>query len=144
MKRLLVLLAAAALCGTVPAIAIAQMTMDKNASHITIPMVQQHGSQETGSAGFTQKGNDLIVTVKMTHPTARTQPVHIHKGTCANLDPKPTYPLNNLENGVSTTTIHNLKFSALVASPYAVNVHYSPNKIASYVACGDIVHANKM
>ena len=106
--------------------------------HIAIPLVAQNGSGETGSVGFTQKGSDLIVTVKTVHATSGTQPVHIHKGTCANLNPAPAYPLTNLVNGMSTTTIHNLKMSTLVASPYAVNVHYSPNKVSTYVACGDI------
>ncbi len=34
-----------------------------------------------------------------------SMPAHIHTGTRDDYDPKPEYPLNNIENGMSETTV---------------------------------------
>ena len=69
--------------------------------------------------------------------TASAQPAHIHKGTCAKLDATPAYPLNNVVNGRSTTTV-NVALSALLKGHYAINMHRSAKQLKTYVACGDI------
>lgn len=101
-------------------------------------MYSQNGSGEIGSVSFLQRGPNLVVSVNMTNPTAATQPVHIHDGTCAKLNPKPKYPLHNLENGSSSTTLENVSLASLMAAPFAVNVHKSPNEVGTYVSCGNI------
>jgi hypothetical protein len=70
-------------------------------------------------------------------PKGVSQPMHIHEGTCAKLDPKPKYGLSNLENGKSTTTIP-VKLADLQGGNMAINVHKSAEDIKTYVACGDI------
>ena len=74
-------------------------------------------------------------------------PSHVHAGTCADLDPNPAYPLNDVtpvspearpgdvEVGHSTIDV---TLEALLASPYALNVHASAEDVATYIACGDI------
>ena len=70
-------------------------------------------------------------------------PAHIHAGTCAELDPNPTYPLNDVtqvadsEVATSTTTI-DATLDELLASPFAINAHESAENIETYIACGDI------
>lgn len=139
MKHVFVLTAVASLCA-LPAITLAQGSMGSMSmgSKITVDLKAQNGSGETGTATLAQEGDDIVVTVSMKNPTSPTQPIHIHPGTCANLNPKPQYPLKNLSDGSSTTTLSNLKLSALETGGFAINVHDSPTDIGKYVACGDI------
>jgi hypothetical protein len=70
-------------------------------------------------------------------------PAHIHAGTCAELDPNPTHPLNDVtqveDSDVATSTITvDATLDDLLASPFAINAHESAENIANYVACGDI------
>jgi len=80
-------------------------------------------------------------------PVAASHPSHVHAGSCAELDPNPAYPLNDVAAvtpgadasaiEVGTTTIA-VTLTDLLASPYAINVHASAAEIATYIACGDI------
>ena len=93
-------------------------------------------------------------TVVTTHPS------HVHNGTCANLDPNPAYPLDNVgprtdddgnppstddikgsltSNPVETaeTTI-DVKLDDLLDTAHALNVHESDQNMSNYIACGDI------
>lgn len=109
---------------------------------MTIVLNEQNGSGETGAAMLTDLGNGMVrvdVTVSG-EPAGASQPMHIHKGTCANLDSAPAFPLNNLENGTSSTEI-TTTMQALLASPYALNGHKSAQELPAYVFCGDIVSA---
>ena len=71
------------------------------------------------------------------HTEEQFQAVHIHKGTCAKLDPKPAYPLSPVKNGKSETTV-NASLDSLQKGEYAINGHKSAQDVASYVFCGDI------
>ncbi len=70
-------------------------------------------------------------------------PAHIHAGTCAALDPNPTWPLTDVsqiedsEVATSSTTI-DATIDDLLASPFAINAHESAENITTYVACGDL------
>ena len=101
----------------------------------------QNSSGETGTVTLTPQGDKTLVVIKLTGAPATAQPAHIHMGTCAKLDPKPTYPLTSVVDGMSTTTV-DVNFMKLMASPFAVNVHKSPTEIATYVACGDLTASN--
>jgi hypothetical protein len=93
--------------------------------------------------------DDVGVTATATTQAGAAQgrPSHIHAGTCADLDPTPAFPLNNLVprggddgNGVEAaeTEFDDLSLDELLAQPYAVNVHESADAPDVYVACGDI------
>jgi plastocyanin len=92
-------------------------------------------------------------------PAPAPHPAHIHNGTCAQLDPTPQYPLNDvgprttddqppnpadfkgqqsaIQPEVSSTTI-DAKLDDLLAQPHALNVHESAQNINNYIACGDL------
>jgi hypothetical protein len=57
---------------------------------VKVELAAQNGSGETGYAMLYPHGakTKVIVHLKGT-PKGVAQPDHIHKGTCANLDPKP-------------------------------------------------------
>ena len=99
----------------------------------------QNHSGEVGKVTMTQDGDNVVVAVTTENaPGGVAQPIHIHKGTCDTLDPKPTYPLTTLQNGTSTTTLKNIQLSALEDGNYAINVHHSTADVPTYYACGNI------
>jgi hypothetical protein len=107
---------------------------------VQIHLAGENNSGESGTATLMDGANGLIVKLRVTGGTA-AQPVHIHNGTCAKLDPKPVYPLKTVIDGASETTIPNLTIAQLLKAPYAINVHKSTSEVATYVACGNIAKA---
>ena len=126
---------AAAVAATVVLGATAQAAMTPT----QFPLAEQNSSGEHGTATLLQGVSGVIVKVRLAGtPEGVDQPAHIHKGTCDKLDPKPVYPLKNVVNGQSQTTIPNVTLAQLQAGTYAINVHQSTKDIATYVSCGNI------
>lgn len=95
-------------------------------------------------------------------PMPEAHPAHIHVGTCAELDPNPVAPLNNLlpvgvdpeaeepealetlgsltAGPVSTSQSEDVEFEweTMLGSSHAIAVHESETNIQNYIACGDI------
>jgi hypothetical protein len=101
----------------------------------------QNGSGEIGNVVMTQDGSDVVVNVTTQYNPDLAQPIHIHKGTCDTLDPKPTYPLTTMQKGTSTTTLKNMQISDLTTGGYAINIHHSTADVPTYYACGNIPKA---
>ena len=116
----------------------APVPMASTGPSITVKLGAQNGSGETATALLTPVAGGINVSVKTAGGPATAQPIHIHKGTCATLDPKPTYPLTTVMDGSSTTFVKGVSSADLLASPYAINIHKSPTEAAIYVACGNI------
>ncbi len=139
--RLAVTGAAAAAVLTAAGTAFAQQVAPPMGKPMTFAFAAQNGSGETGTVTLQAKGNDTVVTIALKN-AAGPQPAHIHEGTCANLNPKPAFPLANVVDGKSTTTVPVPLGKLFGAQKYAINVHKSPTDIATYVACADIVPHN--
>jgi hypothetical protein len=104
-----------------------------------IHLVAQNNSGETGTATLMDGSKGLIVKLRMSGGDKDVdQPAHIHKGTCAKLDPKPTYPLKTVHDGESETTIPDVTIAQLEKTPFAINVHKSTKEVPVYVSCGNI------
>ena len=127
MKRLLPALTAA-LVG-VAGVALAQTAPQ------TVKLNEQNKSGESGTVTITPQGNKTQVVVQLKGAPATAQPAHVHAGSCANLDPKPKIPLQNVVNGTSTTVL-DMPMSEVMNG--AINVHKSTDDIKTYVACGDL------
>ncbi len=114
------------------------MGMGKMGKVVTVDIDEENGSKQEGIAKLVQVGKNVHVMV-MTEgePDGVAEPIHIHPGTCAKLDPKPAYALSNLQNGMSMTILKNVSLSSLTGGKYAINIHDAKN-LAKYVACGDI------
>jgi hypothetical protein len=106
------------------------------ADSVDVTMAPQSGSNESGTATLTKAGNDTKVVVNLSNATGQ-QPAHIHKGSCSNLDPKPTYPLSPVANGKSETVVK-ASLDDLSKGGYAINVHKSTQDLKTYVSCGEI------
>lgn len=99
----------------------------------------QNNSGESGTATLTKQSDTQtkVVLSVAGAPAGVSQPVHIHKGTCAKLDPKPAFPLSPLVNGKSETVV-NVSLDELRKGGYAINGHKSAQQVSTYVFCGDL------
>jgi hypothetical protein len=109
------------------------------ADSASVKLEPQNSSGESGTATLTKAGDNKtkVVLEVQGAPAGVSQPVHIHKGTCANLDPKPAYPLSPVVNGKSETTV-NASLDSLEKGGYAINGHKSAQDVKTYVFCGPI------
>src|SRR4051812_9209149 len=74
------------------------------ADSITVNLGPQSSSGESGTATLTKSGDKQTkVVLSVQGAPADAQPTHIHKGSCAQLDPKPAYPLSPVVGGKSET-----------------------------------------
>src|SRR5438105_14660087 len=111
----------------------------KGAKTVNVRMGAQNKSGESGTAKLTPQGSDktrVEISLKGA-PKGTPQPAHIHDGTCAKLDPKPKYPLQNVVDGKSTSTVDQ-SIATLMKGNLAINVHKSGDDIKTYVSCGNI------
>ena len=105
---------------------------------VNVKLSQQNKSKESGTAKLTPAGDKTKVELSIKGaPKGVSQPAHIHEGTCAKLDPKPKYALQNVVDGKSTTEVP-VSISELQKGNLAINVHKSAEDVKTYVACGDI------
>lgn len=111
---------------------------DKSATILKINMGAQNGSKQSGSAQITDNpGGGVTVDIALSgEPTGVSEPAHIHKGTCAKLDPVPFKALAPV-SGKSRTTLADISVAQLKAGHYAINVHDAKN-LKHYVSCGDL------
>jgi hypothetical protein len=108
---------------------------------VTIELDAQNDSGESGTATLTADGATTRVVLALENPASDSpQPAHIHKGTCADLDPAPAYPLANVTAGASDTTVE-VPLEELRNGRFAINVHKSEAEAEAYVSCGTIGEA---
>jgi hypothetical protein len=107
------------------------------AEPITVTLTPQNNSGESGTAVLTDAGpkTKVVVTINGA-PAGVGQPLHIHKGTCAQLNPSPAFGLTTLSGGKSETTI-DVPIGDLRRG-YAINGHKSAQEATVYVFCGNI------
>jgi Cu/Zn superoxide dismutase len=108
-----------------------------SAKAVTVRMHAQNKSGESGTAKLTPQGADktrVEISLKGA-PKGTPQPAHIHEGSCAKLDPKPKYGLENVVDGKSSTVVPQ---GIDAVRGMAINVHKSADDIKTYVSCGDI------
>ena len=105
---------------------------------MTVILTAQNDSDETGTATLEEVDGKTVVTINVENePEDANQPAHIHTGAC----PTPgavVYPLTNVQNGTSTTTLDVSLAGLRDQLPLAVNIHKSAAESKVYVACGDL------
>lgn len=106
---------------------------------LNLNMGEQNHSKQTGTATVKDVPGGVWVKVSVVNERkGASEPAHIHKGTCAKLDPAPFKALSNVVNGTSVTTIKGITVAQLKKAHYAVNVHQSASNLKHYVSCGDL------
>ncbi len=120
------------------ALVLATSTFALASGPVKFTLHPQNGSGEIGNVVMTQDGDNVVVNVTTEYNPDLAQPIHIHKGTCDTLDPKPTYPLTTMQKGTSTTTLKNMQLADLETGGFAINIHHSTSDVPTYYACGNI------
>jgi hypothetical protein len=109
---------------------------------VTVELAEQNGSGQTGTATFTSAGESKTrVVVELTNPPAESQPIHVHRGSCDDIDPEPLYGLPNLMDGKTEATVP-ASLDELTAGGLAINAHRSDEQLDLYVACGNLPGSN--
>ncbi len=105
----------------------------------------ENNSGETGTATLTDLGNGkTMVLVEINgEPDGAAQPMHIHQGQCGPTLGKVVFPLTDLQNGKSTTTV-DAALETLTTGGFAINGHKSAQEISVYVFCGNIPSSDAM
>ena len=124
------------LISLVTVLAFAAVASVASAQDTKVKLEPQNNSNESGTATLTPAGDSTKVVLEVKGAEG-TQPTHIHKGTCAQLDPKPAFPLSPVVNGKSETTVK-ASTKDLTTGGYAINGHKSAQDLKTYVFCGDI------
>lgn len=105
---------------------------------IPVTLSEENKSGESGTATLVEKNGKVVVTVSLTGFTQDvSQPAHIHVGACPGVG-TIKYPLKNVVNGSSETTIDATMDDLKKGLPLALNVHKSADQMRVYTACGDI------
>jgi hypothetical protein len=139
MRIILSIVAVLALALTAKGPILADITGTSSNGAVVVQLNQMSGSGQTGTATLTStidNKTQVVIELKGEPPSA-VEPAHIHTGTCKKLNPRPAYPLTNVNGGTSTTTI-NASLASLQTGRFSVNVHESTQNIGTYVACGTI------
>ena len=136
------LLASVIALATASGVALAQDAKKdgKKAKSVSVSMHARNKSGESGTAKLTPEGADKTKVEISLKGAKGTQPAHIHQGTCAKLDPKPKYGLENVVDGKSTTEV---PAGIDAVRGMAINVHKSADDLNTYVSCGDIKGGSK-
>ena len=124
------------LASLIAGLAVVAVASTASAQETKVKLEAQNNSNESGSATLTPEGDSTKVVLEVKGAEG-TQPTHIHKGTCAQLDPKPAFPLSPVVNGKSETTVK-ASMKDLTTGGYAINGHKSAQDLKTYVFCGDI------
>ena len=104
----------------------------------TVTLAEQNESGETGVATLVEENGSVKVTLSLTGvPEGISQPVHIHAGACPDVG-AVVYPLNNVVDGDSETTLDVTMEQLRAGMPLAINVHKSVKESGVYVSCGDL------
>lgn len=107
------------------------------AGEVTITLNEVAGSGQTGTATLTADATITNVLIVIEGGSSGTQPAHIHKGTCEQLNPEPAYGLLEVQNDFSQSTV-DVPLDTLIAGEYAINLHMSPANLETYTSCGNI------
>ena len=109
-----------------------------NNKELTVQLNEQNNSGEYGNALLIEKDGVVHVHVSIKNaPKGISQPAHIHVGTCIDIG-AVQYPLTNLVNGLSDTTLQVSLKDLLAQGPLALNVHKSVPQAKQYVSCGNL------
>ncbi len=105
---------------------------------ILVNLAANKQASESGTASLFEINGQVVVTLTMVGaPATTSQPAHIHTGTCPTVG-AVKYPLNNVVNGKSETTLKITLESLLSQLPLGINIHKSVPQASVYVACGDV------
>lgn len=113
-------------------------SVDTEGMEKVIQLSEQNESSESGTATLTESEGKVVVSLNLNSaPSDIPQPAHIHSGACPDVG-AVAYPLTNVVNGVSVTTLDVTMADLAAKQPLAINVHKSVPEASVYISCGDL------
>jgi len=107
-------------------------------NEMTVNLAEENKSGESGTAILKEENGKTTVTLTLTGFTKDVaQPAHIHIGVCPGVG-AVKYPLTNVVNGSSVTTLSATLAELKQNLPLAINVHKSVTEVTNYTACGGL------
>ena len=116
---------------------------------VEIDLEEIGDSGVSGTAILTEEEDGVFVEIEVSgDAVVGGHPVHIHHGTCNNLNPAPEYPLVDIdEDGLSETLVEGTTLAELQDpehdeadqfAGWAINAHLSAEQVGTYIACGNL------
>ena len=103
-----------------------------------------NGSGITGAIRLTEMGaGKLRIETQVTGAGTGPEPIHIHDGTCGDMNPEPKIPLTNVVGGTSITEL-TVSLRDLLATPHSIYLHKSPEELPVMVACANITASGQV
>lgn len=103
----------------------------------TFALTEQNGSGQNGTVLLEEIDGQVRVTITLSNPSETAEPAHIHAGSC----PTPGavfFPLTDVVNGTSVTTLETTLDALRLEEALAVNVHKSAAQSGVYFSCGNL------
>lgn len=105
---------------------------------LTVVLSEESDSGESGVVTITEIDGQLVVSLATVgYAEGVEQPAHIHEGVCPDVG-AVVYPLTNVVDGMSETTIDATLEDLESQLPLAINVHKSVPEASVYTSCGNI------
>ncbi|MCH7951570.1 hypothetical protein IH980_02430 [Patescibacteria group bacterium] len=105
---------------------------------MVVELSEVNDSGQSGTATIEEVDGKVMVMLALEGPaSAVPQPAHIHDGSCPGIG-SVVYPLTNVVDGASETTLDIDMETLESGKPLAVNVHKSAEEIAVFTSCGDL------
>jgi hypothetical protein len=109
---------------------------------VTVTFQTLNDSGVTGTATLTAVGDQTRVVLSIKGAPGE-HPDHIHRSTCADPEPTPTYPLSDVvlsqaDQAGQSETLVDVPLSTLLTEDYLILIHKSADEIGVYYACADI------
>lgn len=105
---------------------------------ISLDLEEQNDSGISGTVELSPTSEGQVeVEIELTGSDGAPRPADIHRGSCADLESEPAFPLEEVVDGRSQTEV-DASTSDLTASEYAVDVHESSENADANVACADV------
>ena len=109
-----------------------------SAAPVTLQLRELNESGVSGTVILTAIDDArTLVEVDVEAAGLLNMPAHIHPGTCAELVPQPTYALQNVIDGRSSTEVA-ASLEELLSGGQALNIHTSNEQMDVYSACGEL------
>jgi len=94
---------------------------------------------QSGVATVEDTAEGVVVMLTLSgYDSTVPQPAHIHLGACPDVG-GVEYPLSNVVDGSSSTTLDASYDDLMAGLPLAINVHKSGDEASVYTACGDLL-----
>ncbi|HEU0020987.1 MAG TPA: hypothetical protein VFR55_04845 [Dehalococcoidia bacterium] len=109
----------------------------RNADTITVDLVEDNASGQSGVALLTPRGGNTEIWASLSEGTLESSLVHVHSGQCGEDLGDVVHPLTSFSQGTSATLLEGVSLSSLLTGAFAVNSHQAQDPDV-YTACGNI------